>query len=222
MKKLLIIGNTVLAFLLGISLWGAFTSNSGMKLEVGKKKSARKTQSAPAAAPASSKFNVPDSEKAVSIIVDKNVFDPQRTGGATGRGAVTYSLVGIYRVGNSQGAIITSSGNARNRSGMPNKQYYRMGDTLPNGYTLTAIENNQAVLMRGSSRMTMDLAYASQGNAPRRSARRNTNPMQQMVNLMQQSIGMQRMQQMNMMRMMRNNQSSGTPARGGSTNSRRR
>ena len=76
--------------------------------------------------------------------------------------------------------------------------------------------------MRGSSRMTLDLAMASENNTVRRNVRRNNNPMQQMLNLMRQSVGMQQMQQMNMMRMMRNNQNNSTPARRGSTNSRRR
>lgn len=224
MKKLLVIVNTVLVFLLGLSLFGAFFGGSGEKLEVGKKKSARKSQDVqtqPAASP--QKFKVPASEEAVSIIVNKNVFDSQRTGGATGRGgAVTYTLVGFYRVGNSQGAIITSKGNMRNRNGMPNKQYFRVGETLPNGYTLSAIENNQAILSRGSSTMNLTLAYASEvtsGGGNRRP--QQVNPMQQMVNLMQQSIGMQRMQQMNMMQMMRNNQSRNS-SRSGSTNNRRR
>ena len=151
----------------------------------------------------------------------------QRTGGAVGRGAVTYTLVGFYRVGANQGAIITSKGGfSRNRSANGNKQYYKLGDTLPNGYTLTAIENNQAVLMRGAGRMTLDMAYASENTPARSTPRRNVNPMQQMVNLMQQSIGMQQrqqMQQMNMMRLMQNNNNrSAAPARSGSTNSRRR
>ena len=102
-----------------------------------------------------------------------------------------------------------------------NRQFFRLGDTLPNGYALTSVSGNQAILMRGSSRMTLDLAMASENNTVRRNVRRNTNPMQQMLDLMRRSVGMQQMQQMNMMRMMRNNQS-GTPARGGSTNGRRR
>ncbi len=224
MKKLLVIVNTVLIFLLGMSVLGAFFGGSGEKLEVGKKKTARKSQDAPAPAAVPQKFKVPSSDEAVSIIVNKNVFDTQRTGGVTGRGgAVAYTLVGFYRVGSSQGAIITSKGNVRNRNGMPNKQYFRVGETLPNGYTLSATENNQAILSRGSSTMNLSLAFASEVTSGGGGNRRpqQTNPMQQMVNLMQQSIGMQRMQQMNMMQMMRNNRS-GNSNRGGSTNSRRR
>ena len=133
MKKLLICVNTVLAFLLAISLWGAFSGSNGDKLEVGKKK--KRTKSAAAAVvPTPAKFNVPASEEAVSSIVRKNIFDTQRTGGAAwGRGA-TYTLVGIYRVNKTQGAIITSKGGFR-RGNMPVQQFFRVGDTLPNGYT---------------------------------------------------------------------------------------
>lgn len=222
MKKLLICVNTVLAFLLAISLWGAFSGGNGDKLEVGKKKKRSKNVAA-AVAPTPAKFNVPASEEAVSTIVRKNIFDTQRTGGAAwGRGA-TYTLVGIYKVRNTQGAIITSKGGFR-QGNMPVQQFFRVGDTLPNGYTLAEISNNQAILMRGASRMTLDMAQASENNGSRNTVRRtNTNPMQQMLNLMQQSIGMQQRQQMNMMRMMQNNnRSSNSNSSRGSTNRRGR
>ena len=221
MKKLLIAGNVVLAFLLALSLWGAVMGGNEVKLEVGKKKNRSKTVSA-TAAPAPAKFKVPASEEAVATIVRKNVFDTQRTGGAaSGRGVATYSLVGIYRVNNTQGAIIMSKGGVR-RGNMPIKQFFRVGDELPNGYTLSSISGNQAVLMRGSSRMVLDMALSSEGNTVRRTTRPNTNPMQQMLNLMQQSIGMQQRQQMNMMRMMQNNNRSGGNSSRGSTNRRGR
>lgn len=224
MKKLLIFGNTILAFLLALSLWGALAGSTGSTLEVGKKKNRNKAKTtAGTAAPTPVKFKVPGSEEAVSMIVRKNVFDPQRTGGAAGgRGVATYTLVGIYRVNKTQGAIITSKGGVR-RGNMPVKQFFRVGDTLPNGYTLSEIGNNQVILNRGASRMTLDMAYSSEGNSVRSTARRNTNPMQQMLNLMQQSIGMQQRQQMNMMRMMQQNNRSGSTSNSrGSTNRRGR
>lgn len=224
MKKLLIFVNVILAFLLAISLWGAFFSGNEVKLEVGKKKNRSKTV-AETSAPAPARFKVPASEEAAAVIVRKNIFDTQRTGGAAaGRGGTTYTLVGIYRVKNTQGAIIMSKGGIR-RGNMPIKQFFRVGETLPNGYTLSEINNNQAVLMRGSSRMTLDMAFASESNTTRSVARPNTNPMQQMLNLMQQSIGMQQRQQMNMMRMMQNNNSNNRPGGNtsrGSTNRRGR
>ena len=222
MKKLLISVNVVLAFLLVLSLWGAFTGVGSVKLEVGKKKNRSKT-TATVTAPAPAKFKVPGSEEAVATIVRKNVFDTQRTGGAAGGRGATYTLVGIYSVNKTKGAIIKSQGGIR-RGNMPIKQFFRVGDVLPNGYTLSAVSDNQAVLMRGASRMTLDLALASSANSGSGAVRRpNVNPMQQMVNLMQQSIGMQQRQQMNMMRMMQNNNNrSGGNSSRGSTNRRGR
>ena len=97
MKKLLVIVNTVLVFLLGLSLFGAIFGGSGEKLEVGKKKSSRKSQDVQTqSAPAPQKFKVPSSDEAVSISVNKNVFDSQRTGGVSARGgAAVYTLVGF-------------------------------------------------------------------------------------------------------------------------------
>ena len=83
MKKLLIGVNVVLAFLLFFSLWGAFSGEGDVKLEVGTKKNRSKSVVA-AAAPAPAKFKVPASEEAIGTIVRKNVFDTQRTGGAAG------------------------------------------------------------------------------------------------------------------------------------------
>lgn len=223
MKKFLIAVNAVLAFFLIFSLWGAFFSGEKETLEVGKKKNQRKTQNAASVTvPAVRKKLLPDSQKAANSVVRKNIFDPQRSGGVTGgrgRGAVTYSLVGFYKVNKTQGAIIMTKGGGR--SNQPVKQYFKVGEVLPNGYTLSAINNNQAVLSRGESRMTLNMAQASENNTVRRTVRRNVNPMQQMLNLMQQSVGMQQRQQMNMMRWMQNNQNSGNRSRG-STNSRRR
>ena len=75
MKKLLICVNTVLAFLLAISLWGAFSGSNGDKLEVGKKKKRAKSAAA-AVVPTPAKFNVPASEEAVSSIVRKIYLIP--------------------------------------------------------------------------------------------------------------------------------------------------
>ncbi|MBE6367290.1 MAG: hypothetical protein E7052_05205 [Lentisphaerae bacterium] len=220
MKHLLLFINCVLALFLSLSLWGAFSGTGKTKYEVGKKKKNVRQEEAVVLSNPENKIKLAPSAEAVSVIVQKNVFDPQRSGGAAGgRGVITYSLVGIYRVGNSQGAVILSKGN-RSRNNTPVKQYYRIGDTLPNGYALSSIEGRQAVLTRGGSRMTLDMAQASENFSSGSSRRRSVNPMQQMVDLMRQSVGMQYRQQMNMMQMMRNNQNNS--ARSGSTNRRGR
>lgn len=227
MKKLLIAINCILAFLLVLNLWGAFSSRAMPQTVVAaKKKKSSKTTPAPAAAPASENKNVlvlPDAQTAASLAVRKNIFDNQRTGGVTGpRGNATYSLVGITRVGNFQSAVILSKGNVRQRNGMPVKQYYRVGDELPNGYVLSKINPDGVLLSRGSSTITLPLAQASENFPTSRGRRSQPNQMQQMLDLMRQQMGMQQRQQMDMMRMMRNNQNNGNSGRSGSTNSRGR
>jgi hypothetical protein len=70
--------------------------------------------------------------------------------------------------------------------------------------------------------MTLDMVQASENFSTGSRRRSQPNAMQQMVDLMRQSVGMQYRQQMNMMQMMRNNQSRNSSNRGGSTNGRRR
>lgn len=216
MKKLLVLGNCILAFVLCLSLWGALSSRNEVTLEVGKKRdSKKKEQTAVKESTVEEKIQVPSGKTAAGIITEKNIFDPQRGGGLTfGRGPATYSLVGVYSVGDTKGAIITIKGAPRGRNNTPPQQYFRVGDVLPNGYTLCDVTATQATMARGSSRMVLDMVNASAVYAPKPAAPRAPSAMQQMLDLMRQSVGIQRQQQ-NMMR------NSGTPARGGSTNSRR-
>ena len=229
MKKLLLMINCVLAFLLAAALWSTFKSSSAVPQVVAAKKNrnnktAPASTTAPAAPAAVSKFKYPADAQAAAVIVNKNIFNTQRIGGAVGgRGVATYSLVGVTNVGNVQAAVILTKGNVRMPNNMPPKRYYRVGDELPNGYTLSEIKSDGVVLSRGSSTMNLVLAQASENFPAARTNRPRPNQTQQMLNLMQQQMNMQQQQQMNMMRMMRNNQNnSGTSSRGRSTNSRGR
>ncbi len=250
--KLLLIGiNMLLGVLLCWSGWSLLTGRGDADagtLQVGKKNRAKSTSVRPAPVAAVPPNLPPDAESAGKIVIRKNIFDAQRCSGAVGmrggRSGNTLTLVGVYSVGDTRGAIILSKSAAsrnvaanriRNSGGgnnntnrtavVPVKQFFRVGDTLPNGYTLNSVEPDKATLVRGSSKMELQLAQASENAAKTGSTRRTAaNPVQQMLQLMQQSVGMQQMQQMNMMRMMqqqRNNNST-TPARSGSTNSRNR
>ena len=222
MRKILIVINCILMFLLAMSLWGALTDSEGSTLEVGKKRNQRKSEEkkeTAAAAPAVQTVQFPAGNDAVQLIMRKNIFDPQRSGGMiAGRGA-TYQLVGIFNIGDSRGALILVKGGVR-QGNIPIKQYYKLGEALPNGYTLTTLTSSQAMFTRGASKMTLDLAKASD-LFPKATARRSQpNQMQQMLDLMRQSIGLQQRQNQDMMRMMRDN--SGGSSRGGSSNRRRR
>ena len=228
MKKLLLVINCVLAFLLAAALWSTF-GNVGSPMQVvsaKKKKSGTKETAKPVAVqPPPARFQYPADNAAVSLIVNKNIFNAQRIGGAVGgRGTVTYSLVGFTKVGSVQTAVILSKGNVRRTNNMPPKQYYRVGDELPNGYALSQInpQTGEVTLSRGSSTMTLKMAQASENFPAARTRRAQPNQTQQMLNLMRMQMNMQQQQQMNMMRMMRNNQNSGSSGRSGSTNSRGR
>jgi len=220
MRKLLIAINCVLAFLLALSLWSAATDSGKNSLEVGKKKSSRKSEakSGSTAMPAVSMVQFPSGSAATDLILKKNVFDPQRSGGMiSGRGA-TYKLVGIYNIGDTRGALILVQGGVRQGQERM-KQYYKLGESLPNGYTLTTLTSSQAMFTRGASKMTLDIVKPSD-MFPKAAARRSQpNQMQQMLDLMRQSIGLQQRQNRDMMQMMRD---SGGSSRGGSSNRRRR
>ena len=220
MKKLLILINCVLALLLCLSLWGALTGKSSAATEVAAPRTSSRntptTSSSSNPAPRNS-VQWPSSEEGAAIISRKNVFNPQRSGLAGGRGVVTYSLVGIFRVGRVQGAIILTKGGP----GGQVKQRFMLGETLPNGYTLEQIQNNQVILVNGSSKMVLTQALPSENFPGSGGRRRQPSQMEQMLDLMRQSLGMQQRQNANMMQMMRNNQGT-MPQRGGSTNSRRR
>ena len=226
MKKLLIGINCVLAFLLALTVWGAFSSAAlpETAMAVKKKKNSKTaTTNAVAAVEPKNTFQFPGAAEAGSIAVRKNIFDVQRTGGSTGgRFSTTYSLVGIIKAGNAQSAVILAKGGNARTNAMNNKQYYRVGETLPNGYTLSKINADGVVLSRGSSTMNLPLAQASE-NVPTAGRRRTQpNQMQQMLDLMRQQMGMQQRQQMDMMRMMRGNHGNSSSGRSGSTNSRGR
>ncbi|MPM27969.1 hypothetical protein SDC9_74486 [bioreactor metagenome] len=258
MKILLIAINLILSGLVLYSGMALLRTNgaSGFELKTGKDRKAKTTKER---LPVEKKDTgapllvLRDPGEAGRIVVAKNIFDPQRcpnaVGGRGARSGGTLSLVGIYRVGDIQGAIIltkngsrtaaaanpgrtavrTTSGPTRTgvqsvaQSNIPNQCYFRLGEILPNGYTLSQIDPTQVTLTRGSSKMVLPLALASENASSGTPAQTRTNPLQQMLQLMQRSVDMQQMQQMNMMRMMRTqpqNNAGSTPTR--STNTRGR
>ena len=219
MKKLLIVVNCILAFLLALSIWAMIFNDSGPEqaVPVKKKKKNKTTVAAVETSPA--KFKFPDSASVGDLIVRKNIFDSQRTGGTVGRGAQTYSLVGITRVGNFKSATILIKGGVRHNNGRQLQQHLRIGDALPNGYVLSEVYNDSVVLTRGPARMELYKTMPSENFPSGGGRRRAPNQMQQMLDLMRQSIGLQQRQNRDMMQMMRD---SGSSSRGGSSNRRRR
>ena len=71
------------------------------------------------------------------------------------------------------------------------KQYVRLGETMPNGYTLTALTRTRATLTRGGDKMELELQMPSQNqNAARRTgpARLNVNQQLQQAQLQTQQM----------------------------------
>ena len=93
-------------------------------------------------------------------------------------------------------------GNRRFGAGMPQrpgqnrnnpnvvKQYVKIGETMPNGYKLTALTRNRATLTRGGDKMELELQLPSKNqNAGRRTQQRlNTNQQLQQAQLMTQQM----------------------------------
>lgn len=82
--------------------------------------------------------------------------------------------------------------NQRRGNGNANaiKQYVRLGETMPNGYTLTALTRTRATLTRGGDKMELELQNPSRNqNAPRRvGTRMNMNQQLQQAQIATQQM----------------------------------
>lgn len=227
MKKILIIINSVLIFLLGLSIWGLiYSATRPDEVAAVKKKKKDKTATHTATSASANKniakFTFPDNASACNTIVRKNIFDANRVGGGIGRGAQTYQLVGVTSVGNFKSATILIKGGLRHNNGRQLQQHLRIGDALPNGYVLSEVYNDSVVLTRGAAKMELHHTLPSENFPTGGGRRRAPNQMQQMLDLMRQQMGMQQRQQRDMMQMMRNQQNNSSGGRGRSTNNRGR
>ena len=83
------------------------------------------------------------------------------------------------------------NGQRRNNNSNAIKQYVRLGETMPNGYTLTALTRTRATLTRGGDKMELELQMPSQNqNAARRTGppRLNVNQQLQQAQLQTQQM----------------------------------
>ena len=169
---------------------------------VGKDRS-RKTKETPKSTPEKSAAMTP--REAAGLIIGANIFNltrcPDAQSGRWGGNSAQMSLLGVYRIGSYQGAIIQQKrntrrgpGNWRNRNQnttaeKPLKQFLRLGESLENGYTLTAVHDDYIVLSRGSGQLELKLETASKNlpstiaaaAAAQRQNRPNAQQIQQMM-----------------------------------------
>ena len=249
MKKALITFNIVLGaviFLIFASILTASPEkdhNDKKKTVAAVKKSSKKTAAVKQKEPAP--LLPPD--KAAEKIVIADVFNNVRSPLANVRtGRNDMSLVGVFKMGDIEGAIIKN--NVRNRQfnpylaqamrmsgfggggmrrnmfnnnqNMTVKQYVRLGETMGNGYVLTEVSRTKAVLVRGNDKIELDLQDPSKNRAASRSASgRRLNQNQQ---FQQAQMFMQSQMLRTMMQIQRNNSPGGNVNRGDSGGSRGR
>ncbi|MDD3116672.1 MAG: hypothetical protein PHO45_04815 [Victivallaceae bacterium] len=228
MKALLIVLNLALA--LG-ALWGVsslFKTEEKVVYSAGRERSESRPESRSKIVGTTPKAIT--AEDAELMITRNNLFNinrcPDAVAGRGGRTANTQlALVGIYKVGPNQGAVIrqtrqarrnffTRNNNNQQQQAAP-QQFFRIGDTLENGYTLKSVGSNSVTLSRSGSNMELQLesagqnvtaAQASQQAAAQRP--RNAAEMQQMMMMGQMRMMQQMMMQQN--RMVQQNATSGT------------
>ncbi len=151
---------------------------------------------------------LPELNDAVEKIVAADVFNNVRSPLANVRsGRNEMTLVGTFKMGNIEGAIIKQSGSNRQvnpflmqamrmsgsmqgrytrwsamggrQSNTPVKQYVRLGETMANGYMLAEVSRTRAVLVRGNDKMELELQDPSKNRSSSRSGRPRLNSNQQ-------------------------------------------
>jgi hypothetical protein len=235
MKLFLTLSNVVLA---GLVLWavsGFFRAPSTETVyTVGRDRNAAAETRTRVTAAAPAELSAGD---AAGLITRYNLFNISRCPDAvSGRGRTQtpqMTLVGIYKIGNAQGAIIQQRQQlARGRNTSSNstqqaeKRFYQVGEVLSNGYTLAAIDDGKVTLSRGGSTMDLQLESAGRGiTAPGTTQTQQRPTAQQTQQFMMMSMMQQMMQQNRMMMQQQNRnqqQSQGQipAARQGQTQSR--
>lgn len=227
MKILLIIVNLFLAGMVvreGVAL---LRPSGGETLElVRRERPATSKNTVQAAVPAGEGAAVDP----LRTVLRHNIFDmsrcPDAIAGRRGASGSSISLVGVYQIGDCVGAIIQQKrqNNRRgpwrnNRNGsnnnskqeLPLQQFFRVGESLENGYRLEEVYPDRVVLRRNGGSMELRLENASTNlpstvAAAAAAAQRNRPTQQQMQQMMM-------FQQMRMMReLIRQNNNNRAPA----------
>ncbi|WP_419647845.1 hypothetical protein, partial [Victivallis vadensis] len=172
MKIWLILLNFLLAGGVVYQAAGFFRGGtSEVQYVAGKDRSAKNGKPA-AVKPAAPKTAQLGGSEAAQILLANNIFNvarcPEALNSRWGGGSAQMALLGIYRVGNFEGAIIQQKRNRRggpprrtanNRNGTaqqvtepPLKQFLRLGEALENGYVLSSIGSDSVTLSRGGGK----------------------------------------------------------------------
>lgn len=226
MKILLIIVNLFLAGMVVREGFALLRPSGGETLELVRRE--RPATSGNSVQPAvTAKENV--SVDPLRTVLRHNIFDmsrcPDAIAGRRGASGSSISLVGVYQIGDCVGAIIQqkrqnnrrgpwrnnrNSGN-NSKQELPLQQFFRIGESLENGYRLEEVYPDRVVLRRNGGSMELRLENASTNlpstvAAAAAAAQRNRPTQQQMQQMMM-------FQQMRMMReLIRQNNNNRAPA----------
>ncbi len=216
MKILLILFNLLLVG--GIGWQAVSLLNDDEPVTVTTKSRTRRAEAKPAA----TENNASDFNAVLATIAGQNIFDSSRCPEMMSGGSSALVLLGIYRIGDLQGAIFqqrqqrqqrnfragpwNNSRNNQNTKQVPLKRFLKVGDSLENGYTLEAVYDNYVVLSRSGSTMELHLQRAST-NLPSSIAARNQAAARRQPNAQQMQTGMMMRQVQLMEQMVRNQQS---------------
>ena len=218
MKILLILFNLLLVG--GIGWQAVSLLNDEEPVTVTTKSRTRRAEAK--TAPAASESTAPDFDAVLATIAGQNIFDSSRCPEMMSGGSSALVLLGIYRMGDLQGAIFqqrqqrqqrnfragpwNNTRNNQNTKQVPLKRFLKVGETLENGYTLEAVYDNYVVLSRSGSTMELHLQRAST-NLPSSIAARNQAAARSRPNAQQMQTGMMMRQVQLMEQMVRNQQS---------------
>lgn len=223
MKIFLTLLNIVLA---GLVVWAASgffkTPASQTVYTVGRDRSKTTENRTRVSAAAPAAISI---EEAAGLVTRYNLFNitrcPDAVSGRRGPSTQQMTLIGIYKMGNSRGAIIqqTQQRSRRtttntNNAQQPIKQFYTVGEVLSNGYTLASIDDGQVTLSRGGSTMQLQLEKAGRGistsaTTTQTQRRLSTQQLQQFMMMGQMRMMQQMMQQQNRMLQQNRNQQQG-------------
>ena len=134
-----------------------------------------------------------------NIAIKYNLFSPSRGGNNLNTGtsksfkrnnnriSQQFKLVGVFRFGKTSGAIIIGNNrtlssrfnrrsNVKKQATGKSKRFYRHGDILANGFTLTKIATRTVQLTKGRESITLEMernnALSREGSKPHNKAKR--------------------------------------------------
>jgi len=133
------------------------------------------------AVPPSGREKVREDITDVAVLWENNLFSPYRTGDGApmlgGTKPTGLELIGVGIFGDNAGAIILDKqpaaglplpGRSRMQGGAAQQPaFYKLGDTLSNGFMLTKVGSKSVTLSRGREEIVLDIDFNDEGTSSR-------------------------------------------------------